>query len=238
MRNKNKQIITFTRVIDSVSDEYMPVPASKVIPEWYKKTKSYLNESGRQELGESLTPEESIKKCMPVFDVLTAGYIIPTYHDLWVKKDGNGQIIYVTSGEVNIQFHSIMQAPYHPKMNHFPYPKWNNPWSIETPKGYSCLFIPPVHGANKYFTVFEGIVDTDKYATPVLFPFVLNDINFEGLIPAGTPMVQVIPFKRDEWKMEMGTDKNRIKSHDTRNTLMSVFFDRYKNLFWDRKSYN
>lgn len=235
---KNNKIIKFTKTIGSISDEYAPVPASRVIPEWFKKTKPYLNDSGKQELDSSFQPQESIKKCMPVFDALTAGYVIPTYHDLWVKKNDNGDIVYITSGDVNINFHPVIQAPYHPKMNHHPYPKWDNPWAIETPKGYSCLFIPPVHGGNKYFTIVEGIVDTDMYPSPVLFPFVLNDVNFEGLIPAGTPMVQVIPIKRDEWNMEMGTDEDRFKSYEIKNKLTSVFFDRYKKFFWNRKSYN
>lgn len=237
MGNKIKKI-TFTKTIESVSDDYSPKPASRIIPEWYKKTKPYFGNSKKQELDENFQPLETIKKCIPVLDVLSTGYIIPTYCDLWVRKNENGEIVYATSGEVNILFHPVIQAPYHPKMNHHPYPKWNNPWAIETPKGYSSLFIPPVHGGNKYFSIIEGVVDTDIYPSPVLFPFVLNDVNFEGLIPAGTPMVQVIPIKRDEWNMEMGNDYNREKSREAQRKLTSMFFDRYKQFFWDRKSYN
>jgi hypothetical protein len=218
--------ITFTKMIDVVSDEYTPRPASKNIPEWFKKTKPYLNENNTQGVNVNLQPEESIKKCVPVLDALSSGYIIPTYTDLWIKKDENGNIIYATAGDINIEFHPIIQAPYHPKMNHHPYPKWNNPWSIKTPKGYSCLFIPPVHGGNKYFTILEGVVDTDIYTAPVLFPFVLNDTNFEGLIPAGTPMVQVIPIKRDNWKMQMGDYIDREKNDEIHKKLKSLFFDR------------
>jgi len=51
-------------------------------------------------------------------------------------------------------------------------------------------------------------------------------------------MVQVIPIKRDEWNMEMGNDYNREKSREAQRKLTSMFFDRYKQFFWDRKSYN
>jgi hypothetical protein len=122
-------------------------------------------------------------------------------------------------------------------MNQHPYPKWINPWSIETPKGYSCLFIPPVHGGNEYFQIAEGIVDTDRYTSPVNFPFVLKDTEFTGLIPAGTPMVQIIPFKRDSWKQELGSEINEKKSTETTRLLSSQFYDRYKKMFWTSKSF-
>ena len=118
-----------------------------------------------------------------------------------------------------------------------PIPKWKNPWGIETPKGFSCLIINPVHSSNLYFSILEGIVDTDRYTSPTNFPFVLKDPEFEGMIPAGTPLAQVIPFKRSSWKMEMGTEKNLKKVRENRDDLSSVFFDRYKRLFWSKKEY-
>jgi hypothetical protein len=222
--------------MEDVSEEYFPKPSSVFLPDWYKKTQSYLN--NKKEYNFNNETSATIKKCIPVFDVLTSGYIIPTYTDVWIKKDDNGNILYLPSGpKDSISFHNVIQAPYHPYMNQHPYPKFNNPWAIKTPKGYSCLFIPPVHGGNEYFSIAEGIVDTDRYNAPVNFPFVLKDVNFEGLIPAGTPMVQVIPFKRDSWESKVGdqNDIDNIKSIN--NKLISKFYDRYKSLFWTRKNY-
>jgi hypothetical protein len=143
-------------------------------------------------------------------------------------------MVYVTPEGTCISFHPIKQAPSHPYMNNHPYPKFINPWAIKTPKGYSSLFIPPVHGSNKYFQILEGIVDTDKYDNPVNFPFVLKDVNFEGLIPAGTPVAQIIPIKRSSWKIEFG-DKKDIDN--TYATLKSTFFDGYRKFFWSKKEY-
>jgi hypothetical protein len=233
---KMSKNIIFTKIAN-IADEYKPKPAYTCIPDWYKKTQSYVNSKERDVEFSSAT-NQSIKKCMPVFDILTAGYIIPTYCDLYIKKNSFGQIVYLPSGNPSaINFHSIIQAPYHPNMNQYPYPKWENPWSIKTPKGYSSLFIPPAHGGNKYFTVLEGFVDTDTYSAPVNFPFVLKDIDFEGLIPAGTPMVQVIPIKRDSWNMNFGNEKDVKLSNDNAYRLSSEFFDRYKKMFWNKKEY-
>ncbi len=168
------------------------------------------------------------------------GYIITTYCDIFVKNN-NGNIEYKTPNGVSInviEFHSIAQAPYHPNVSNKQFPKFTNPWSITTPKGYSSLFIPPVHGANPYFTILEGLVDTDKYTNPVNFPFTLNDLNFEGLIPAGTPVAQIIPIKKESWIIEKGSNKNLLKIEQEKSILNSRFYDKYKKMFWSKKEYN
>lgn len=228
--------IIFSKTL-SVSDEYFPKPASVFLPEWYKKTSGHIGNKKSYINTEITGP--TIKKCIPVFDALTAGYIISTYCDIVIGKHPDGTISYtpVYNDPESISYHPIIQAPYHPSMNGHPYPKFINPWGITTPRGYSCLFMPPVHEGNKYFKVLEGIVDTDKYNATVNFPFVLSDVNFEGLIPAGTPMVQVIPFKRDSWSSKSGSEKERKKVSEDMNLLNSRFLDRYKSLFWERKQY-
>jgi hypothetical protein len=231
---KNK--IIFTKTVDSISDDYFPKKTSDFLPDWYKKTSTYVNEKKDVDIVNAST-NGTIKKCMPVFDALTAGYTIPTYCDLWVRKNEIGEQIYITSSDLNIEFHSIIQAPYHPSMNSQPYPKWINPWAIKTPPGYSSLFIPPVHQSNNFFQIIEGFVDTDTYSAPVNFPFLINDINFEGLIPAGTPMVQVIPIKRENWKIEKGNNKDIKEIMNVQKKLNSQFFDRYKKMFWHKKEY-
>lgn len=227
----SKNIITFTKIVKHVDDLYSPQPATKFLPEWYKNTDGYI--------GEKKPYSQTIKKCIPVFDALTAGYIIPTQMDIWVEiKDG---VQNYTTPDSNlpqmILFHPVKQAPFHPKMNQRPYPKFYNPYSIKTSSGYSCLFIPPLHQPNQYFNILPGMVDTDIYTANINFPFTLNDPNFEGLIPAGTPMIQVIPIKRDSWTMEFGEDKEKEKSLKDEDFLNSMFFNRYKNVFWNKKEY-
>lgn len=206
------------------------------MPEWYKNTNSYIN--GKTKKIDSVVGNAStIKKCMPVTDMLTTGYILKTYQDINVSKDENGIISY-TSAMINIESHDAIQFFLHPiNKNNQPAPKIINPWSIKTPKGYSCLIIPPTHKENKYFSILEGVVDTDKYSSPINFPFVLNDVNFQGIIPAGTPMALVIPFKRENWNMKKGNEKNMKESRNVQILLSSLFFDRYKNLFWSPKRY-
>lgn len=222
------KIITFSTSLD-IEQEYYPKPADRFIPEWYKQTESYLGNK-KQPTGNGDT-SGTIKRCMPVFDSITAGYIITLPADVYVsQKDGSPYYEWSNFGLV--QFHPVDQAPLHPKGNNFPYPKWTNPWAIKTEPGYSTLFVQPFHRSTD-FTILPGLVDTDTYSAPVNFPFVLNDTSFEGLIPAGTPIAQVIPIKRDSWKMQIGeTNHERVSIR-----LQSKMFDRYKSLFWHKKEY-
>jgi hypothetical protein len=223
--------ITFSNT--SGIDIEQPQPASKFIPDWYKNMQSYMNGSKKPDGngGTNIT----IKRCMPVFDAITAGYIITLPADVYVSiKEEKQYFEWSTLGLVS--FHPVEQAPEHPARNQHAYPKWMNPWAIKTPKGYSVLFTQPMH-RESVFTILPGIVDTDTYTAPVNFPMVINDPNFEGLIPKGTPIAQVIPFKREGWQMEIGSKEELIEQNSITQKLQTKFFDRYKSMFWSRKEY-
>jgi len=223
--------ITFTNT--SGIDIEQPQPASKFVPDWYKNMESYVG--GNKKPNGNGGTDATIKRCMPVFDAITAGYIITSPADIYVSiKDGNQFFEWSSLGLIS--FHPIEQAPEHPARKPHAYPKWNNPWAIKTPKGYSVLFTQPMH-RESVFTILPGIVDTDTYTAPVNFPMVINDPNFEGLIPKGTPIAQVIPFKREGWQMEIGSEKELKEQNSITQKLNTKFFDRYKSMFWSRKEY-
>lgn len=224
-------IITFTNTTGAELEQ--PKPASRLVPDWYKNTESYIQ--GEKKPDGAGNTNATIKRCMPVFDAIVAGYIIESPADIFVSIKNDGQWFEWSDFEL-ISFHPIAQAPGHPDRKPFPYPKWRNPWSITTPKGYSTLFVQPFH-RESVFTILPGIVDTDQYTAPVNFPFVINDPSFEGLIPKGTPIAQVIPLKRDSWTMELGTMKDLEAQNKVTRKLQSKFFDRYKSMFWTKKEY-
>jgi len=227
----NKEIV-FTNIFEF--DFFPPKPAVKEVPEWYKNTPEYAHDKGKKLIG--LSTPHTIKKCMPVFDAITAGYIIYTQVDVYVEQR-NGEPFYSWPSQNFIDFHPVIQAPLHPLKNDLMYPKFMNTYSVKTPKGYSTLFIPPMHNPSKIFTVFEGLVDTDIYTATVNFPFVLNDVKWEGIIEAGTPIVQAIPIKRDSWKHKIGSDKERMEQGMASSKLKTLFFNSYKKQFWSRKEY-
>jgi len=96
------------------------------------------------------------------------------------------------------EFHNIEQLG--PKAPGMPAPpvKFINHWVVKTAPGWSTLFIPLVNNSltNSHFTCLGGLVDTDKYSKEVNFPAVWHTSNFDGHLPAGTPLVVAIPIKR------------------------------------------
>jgi hypothetical protein len=224
--------ITFTNVLGL--DFFPPKPAVKEVPDWYRNTPEYVNNETKKITTPGSSPH-TIKKCMPVFDAITSGYILYTQVDIQVAEE-NDLPFYTWSDQGAIAFHPNQQASFHPLENGAPYPKWINPYAISTPPGYSVLFMQPMH-RESIFTILPGIVDTDKYKGTVNFPFVLNDVKWRGLIPAGTPMAQVIPFKRESWEHKIGSDKERIEQEKVIRKLKTLFFNSYKRQFWSRKEY-
>ena len=242
--------ITFIN-LSGYSELDKPQPASKFIPDWYKNMESYIGKE-KKPTGAGQT-QATIKRCMPVFDAMTAGYIITLPADVYVSikeyeptDAKTGKVIeelpmkkIQTFEWVNfglVEFHPVIQAPNHPLKNEHAYPKWMNPWGIKTPKRYSTLFVQPFHRSS-VFTILPGLVDTDTYFTAVNFPFVINDPSFEGLIPKGTPIAQCIPIKRDNWNTKFGSKKDKNKIVNLVIKLETKFFDRYKLMFWSQKEY-
>jgi hypothetical protein len=113
--------------------------------------------------------------------------------------------------------------------------KFKNDWSIKTPNGYSALFTHPLNRGDLPFYTLSGFVDTDGYNGPVNFPFLIRS-DFEGIIPAGTPIVQVIPIKRESWTHEISKFEEEFSSKFNAK-FHSKMYRVYKNLFWKRKDY-
>lgn len=214
-----------------------PRPASEYIPQWYKDAKSYTDPSGKKAPSLDGQPYATVKRCMPLFDMMTAGYIIETPYDIYVRQTPEGP--YFQWGEMRaIAFQTMEQTQNHPNFRDINYAvRIVHPWSIKTPKGWSILIMQPTHQEPTFISVLPGIVDTDDFSLPFNMFIKLVDPTFEGMIPAGTPFAQVIPFKREDWTSRLGGEKERAKVTSDMRKFATVFFDRYKKFWWKKKSY-
>ncbi len=147
-----------------------------------------------------------LKHCIPFLDSLTAGYIIPFDQDYVIDPVEDDFSISPANREQNdYGFHNRSQLPkeWQEKSGENA-GKFHNKWLIKTPPGYSCLFLKPMNRLEDRFEIISGIVDTDTYTNLINFPFILHKRDKQFLIEKGSPMVQVIPFKRESWKMWSG----------------------------------
>jgi hypothetical protein len=60
--------------------------------------------------------------------------------------------------------------------------------------------------------------------------------NFRGVIPKGTPIFQIIPFKRDNWEMQVLDSPEEINKHELRaENRRSMLYGYYKKTAWRKK---
>jgi hypothetical protein len=228
--------IYFSRY-DNAESLYNPAPSSKFIPDWYKNAQSYLNNEKKPHIS---LPFTTIKKCIPVFDAITAGYMITLNRDIYVEQiDGepylHWRVELSEQKEDVLTEHQEFQVQGHPDNNLGYQLKIENPWLIKTESGYSCMILPPLHRDNQ-IVILPGVVDTDRYYEKINLPFNLKDKNFEGMIQSGTPIAQVIPFKRESFVMDI-TQLDSKRRISNQRTVASKIFDAYKNIYWSRKEY-
>ncbi len=75
---------------------------------------------------------------------------------------------------------------------------------------------------------------------PVNFPIIINGDrypNLETVIKRGTPYAQVIPFKRDNWKMILSEGRRKNYFFSTLK-ICRQFINNYKDAFWVKKKWN
>jgi hypothetical protein len=217
-----------------------PKPSLVHIPQSYKDLQRYV---------ETRT-KPTVKRCMPFLDALTTGYIIPFPTDIEIFYDREENAIKFTAG-INIapELSSLVGVSEHdsyqitenmmsPKRTINKVFKFNNPWIVTTPPGYSCLFVTPFNHILP-FELISGVVDTDSYPLTINFPFYYTgDINVNTLIKEASPMAMVFPFKRESWQME--TKLFIQTEEENRKHTLNIFKkieDNYKRLFWSKKSY-
>lgn len=204
-------------------DFVKPTPASREIPEWYRSIPSVREN------------DITIKKCVPVLDAFSSGYIFRTSAD--VMYDADTQRFLDNGVDTQITSHADYQVEGMQLDDSFsPHPyKWINKFFWQTPKGYSTLFVHPLNRTDLPFQSLSAVVDTDDFPLSVQFPFFIKK-DFNGLIPAGTPIIQAIPFKRDNWNLEFPEQSESYQYKE-----FWKWFDppmaKYKKIFWKRKLY-
>lgn len=197
--------ITFKPVSEIYSKIYdPPFPAGRDIPKWYKDQESYCDNI--KSMGDNGLWNFTIKRCAPVFDTMSAGYIFTAPLDIYFEKQGEShRIVWGSNDNFDVSIHNPSQVSHYPVGRDYePYPiKITTGWITITPEHYSILLTHPMwRGNDSPFWVMPGIIDSDSYrGTTNFFMFVKK--GFEGTVPTGTPIGQVIPFKRDEWDYQV-----------------------------------
>lgn len=222
--NNDESVITFKCTPELKGKIPEPYPSRHFMPDWYKKLEMYFFKDEEDENGNILR-WPTIKRCPPVLDALSVGWIIPLAADIqFTIRDNGAGVSWICGDSMEAewicQHHSMDQTKGHPHHPKVPL-KIINHWVIETKPGWSCLFVPPLNRVENNIELISGIVDTDKYYEYVNFPghLLVDDGYFR--MDQGYPLMQVIPFKRGfkkEAKVKALSNKDIKLMGDTRET--------------------
>lgn len=234
---KNIEFIARDDFINASSSP--PVPAKNMMPDWYKNIPPHHTKVPNFDEGHG-NNNSTMKQCMPFFDSLTCGYLMLTPCDIIVERSFDGKSARVFSHDM----FSMIGERGAPRKHSMPIPDdyyqieytWQTHWEAKTPKGYSCLYTHPINRPDLPFYTISGVMDTDGWYLTGNHPFFIKK-GFEGVIPLGTPMMSILPFKRNSWKssnraveiMERDLLQAKVRRHASGG---------YKKEIWGRKDYS
>jgi hypothetical protein len=227
-----------------------PVLAKDCLPEWYTNLPEAKESYGFDE-----DAVKNIRACIPVQDILTAGYILRATYEVRITEEIKNFVPKMGIKTANNLKNSLndpkktdaMQG-LHPnnavaiyseamcpmrstnKKNLRNYFRFESEWAVQTPPGYSCLVIQPYYLFNTNVSIMPAIVDTDKFNQKIPIVGYLNNSTDEVRFFCGDPLVQIIPFKRDEWESEFTSESipSRAKFY---------LFNAYKKIFHTAKNF-
>lgn len=202
------------KVIEFISNRYWltkesqskPQPTSKTMPKWYREADRFAKmPNGEYWIGPDKGKIPTWKACPAVLDILTTGYSLLTPCDIEFFLDDAGQIDVKIEDKLYQDF-VIRRTPmpqFHQPEGYYQYHfGWMPDWAVSVPEGYSVLYVSPFNRYDLPFMTVSGIIDNDKVNLPGSFPFFVRE-GWTGVLPAGTPYAQMLPFLREDWKSEV-----------------------------------
>ena len=234
MKSKNKKIIfePVSDYIDAVNEP--PIPVSKKIPDWYKSLNKFIGNSDKpiKALG-----RKDLKSCVPFRDAMITGYLILSPADIEVCISHTGDVDIFQNRSLNFNVVD-KRGPLIEGNQGFGMPNplgtvpimfaWTALWGIETPKSHSVLITHPLNRNDLPFITTSGIIDSGYFTKAGNIPFFIKE-GFAGIIPKGTPIAQVIPFKREGWNSEIkeADQRDYAKVMTLRDSYLSGFYSRF-----------
>jgi hypothetical protein len=188
------------------AEEWLPnlEPTRLSVPDWWKN--GFLWNGSKPEIS-NYSSNKGMKACVPFLDSMLSGYTIKLWTDCMVELDnGIKKINWMNSPDPvesrSETGYSTIPVPVGCDKEEF---TWKLPYYFKTPKNYSFILTHPFNRNELPFISLTGLVDAESTMQPGRYPFFLKT-GFTGLIPAGTPIAQIILIKREKWKIKENRD--------------------------------
>jgi hypothetical protein len=217
------------------SEKYFP-PMGKIksiVPDWYKNMEKFAG--GKLKIYPDINV--TAKHCMPFLDSLTNGYYIPLPADILVETvNGKPFLSWKTKEDlVKVRDSGINKDIPVPLGCYSDSFTWQVKMAWQNPSGYSMLMTHPLNRFDLPFVTLSGIIDSYYPMRGGNLPFHVKE-GFEGIIPAGTPIAQIIPIKVENWELKEEKGLYKKASLEADKSLQKLF-GWYKGKYWVRKNY-
>jgi hypothetical protein len=223
-----------------------PSPIVKTLPDWYTGAEWFVPDPATGKPAEDPNGGGRMptwKACPAVLDVMGTGYTYKTPCDIQFLEDAAGNI---EARPLDPQYAQFIQERepmaqfFHPRGYHTKHFAWCADWAVELPEGYSALYTHPMNRFELPFLTSSGIVDNDKVHLPGTMPFFFLK-GLVGILPAGTPYAQIVPFKREHWEsaVQAPVTAEEISAKNKANVAKYRRPDGgvYQREVWERRKY-
>lgn len=212
-----------------------PFSGKKATPKWHKEMPFFRG--GKPVFDNGEVTNMSAAACMPFFDAMSGGYIQTLWVDVHIQQHEEGFATYdYPAGPRPISMRDSVSIPISERFYKAEF-LWSQAWIPKLPKGYSALITHPQNRIDLPFFTLSGVIDSDRFFhTPMgNTPFYI-DKDFSGVIPAGTPIYQILPFKRESWKSkyQKWNEEDRLRLDFIKR---KKFFGVYRKRFYVSKTY-
>lgn len=228
-----KQIIFRAANKQNYNTNLPPVPSSKAVPDWYKKIP--LEDKS---LGNYGRLPSTVKKCTPFLDAITSGYTFILPMDIHFSRDESGlRLNWAVERSFGVaEFESRHAGMPTPTGFGSEIVRFLNFPIVTLPKGYSVLVTHPFNRYDLPLLAISAVVDSDSLKQSMTISAYIKE-GFVGILEKGTPIAQLLPFKREDWESEYLPAPSELEQEKMTFDLMSVMDRSYMKQYWSKKSY-
>lgn len=209
-----RQHLEFVTSESRIAEMFPPVPAGECLPDWWKQQPAAFPIEKRRFPHLRLNEHATIKACPGVFDYMSLGYVIPLWADMLLEAQEEGysyEMTYEGTKLTTFEPHAWDKFPRQPKTHSYVL-KIMTPWRIVAPKGWSVMALPPWYHQDDRWSLMPGCVDVDRFSIMTFVAAWHAPIGRTELLKAGTPLIHLVPYRRDSLPLNVTADAGRWES--------------------------
>lgn len=215
--------VKFYTEFPEITDQYPIYPAKDYKRKWVKNcARAFAKYKDKTENTQSLI---TAAKCPGMRNVMESGYIVQSWFDFTIETtaddDTEFKIYYPNQFEKHIEdigYKNPLINSFNTKFSPLKIPTGNNlnsiikiwtPYHFEVPDTHELLVLPVMYDDNPPFTACPGSISGFEIDFNVhVFWHAREGKTF---VPAGTPLCQLVPIKRDKTKIITETTSDEVK---------------------------